>query len=52
MVNILSFDIFQVKTCKPAMGFSFAAGTTDGPGEFSFEQGIHSGIIIFLCIET
>lgn len=27
-----------VKTCPPAMGYSFAAGTTDGPGAFSFEQ--------------
>ena len=25
-------------TCKPAMGFSFAAGTTDGPGAFDFQQ--------------
>lgn len=31
--------LFQVKTCKPAMGYSFAAGTTDGPGAFNFEQG-------------
>ena len=45
MVSVLSFDMFQVKTCKPAMGFSFAAGTTDGPGEFSFEQGMGSGIL-------
>lgn len=30
----------QVHTCPPAMGFSFAAGTTDGPGAFSFTQGI------------
>ena len=29
----------MVKTCKPALGYSFAAGTTDGPGEFDFEQG-------------
>lgn len=28
-----------VKTCKPAMGYSFAAGTTDGPGAFDFKQG-------------
>eukprot|EP00899_Mesostigma_viride_P019015 jgi/Mesvir1/27114/Mv20792-RA.1 len=26
-------------TCPPAMGFSFAAGTTDGPGAFDFTQG-------------
>jgi len=29
-------------TCPPAMGYSFAAGTTDGPGEFNFEQGTNS----------
>ena len=23
------------KTCKGALGYSFAAGTTDGPGDFS-----------------
>ncbi|KAI1292183.1 Neutral ceramidase [Halotydeus destructor] len=28
-----------MKTCKPAMGYSFAAGTTDGPGAFDFQQG-------------
>ena len=28
-----------VKTCPAAVGFSFAAGTTDGPGAFSFKQG-------------
>lgn len=30
---------FQMMTCKPAMGYSFAAGTTDGPGAFDFIQG-------------
>ncbi|XP_017780486.1 PREDICTED: neutral ceramidase [Nicrophorus vespilloides] len=29
----------KVRGCKPAMGYSFAAGTTDGPGEFDFKQG-------------
>jgi len=28
-----------VNTCKAALGFSFAAGTTDGPGIFDFYQG-------------
>lgn len=28
-----------VMTCPAALGFSFAAGTTDGPGAFSFKQG-------------
>merc|ERR1719244_1146681 len=31
------------KTCKAALGYSFAAGTTDGPGEFDFTQGTNSG---------
>ncbi|KAL0274590.1 UNVERIFIED_CONTAM: hypothetical protein PYX00_002688 [Menopon gallinae] len=29
-----------IKGCLPAMGYSFAAGTTDGPGSFSFRQGM------------
>ena len=29
--------------CEPAMGYSFAAGTTDGPGMFSFTQGTTTG---------
>lgn len=32
-----------VRTCRPAMGYSFAAGTTDGPGAFDFKQGTTSG---------
>ncbi|KAK3328383.1 Neutral/alkaline nonlysosomal ceramidase [Cercophora scortea] len=28
----------QVKTCPAALGYSFAAGTTDGPGAFDFTQ--------------
>ncbi|KAM3737600.1 hypothetical protein ACB098_09G068800 [Castanea mollissima] len=32
-----------VKTCPAAMGFSFAAGTTDGPGAFDFNQGDDKG---------
>lgn len=27
-----------LKACPPALGFSFAGGTTDGPGEFDFTQ--------------
>eukprot|EP00088_Acartia_fossae_P019247 TRINITY_DN21220_c0_g1_i4.p1 TRINITY_DN21220_c0_g1~~TRINITY_DN21220_c0_g1_i4.p1 ORF type:complete len:687 (+),score=151.03 TRINITY_DN21220_c0_g1_i4:252-2063(+) len=30
-------------TCKAALGYSFAAGTTDGPGEFDFTQGVTTG---------
>ncbi|KAA0185812.1 hypothetical protein HAZT_HAZT009151 [Hyalella azteca] len=28
------------QTCRPALGFSFAAGATDGPGVFDFTQGM------------
>lgn len=28
------------QTCIPALGYSFAAGTVDGPGEFDFIQGL------------
>lgn len=31
--------IDKIRGCQPAMGYSFAAGTTDGPGAFNFEQG-------------
>ncbi|XP_054838662.1 neutral ceramidase [Eublepharis macularius] len=31
------------KTCKPALGYSFAAGTMDGPGMFNFTQGAIHG---------
>ncbi|XP_059055431.1 neutral ceramidase [Achroia grisella] len=32
----------EVSGCAPAMGYSFAAGTTDGPGAFDFRQGTTS----------
>ncbi|XP_026526474.1 neutral ceramidase [Notechis scutatus] len=32
-----------VKTCKAALGYSFAAGTIDGPGMFNFTQGTTEG---------
>ncbi|NXQ12056.1 ASAH2 ceramidase, partial [Peucedramus taeniatus] len=32
-----------VKTCKPALGHSFAAGTIDGAGAFNFSQGSVEG---------
>ncbi|KAI0250039.1 Neutral/alkaline nonlysosomal ceramidase [Lactifluus subvellereus] len=31
-----------VQTCPPALGYSFAGGTTDGPGAFDFVQGDNS----------
>ena len=36
-------DGSNVKTCKAALGHSFAAGTIDGPGEFDFKQGTITG---------
>ncbi len=39
-MNVTDWMYFcQGKTCKPSMGYSFAAGTTDGPGDFDFTQG-------------
>ncbi|XP_038892835.1 neutral ceramidase 2-like [Benincasa hispida] len=32
-----------IRTCPAAMGFAFAAGTTDGPGAFDFKQGDDKG---------
>jgi len=40
-VNLANGSV--VSTCKPALGYSFAAGTTDGPGEFDFTQGVVTG---------
>ncbi|KAI5756031.1 hypothetical protein M8J77_021515 [Diaphorina citri] len=37
--NPVSGNVTQVRGCLPAMGYSFAAGTTDGPGAFTFKQG-------------
>ncbi|KAF5301791.1 hypothetical protein FQA39_LY10576 [Lamprigera yunnana] len=31
--------VVKVQGCLPAMGYGFAAGTTDGPGAFDFKQG-------------
>uniref|UniRef100_A0A3B5A083 Neutral ceramidase n=1 Tax=Stegastes partitus TaxID=144197 RepID=A0A3B5A083_9TELE len=33
----------KVSTCKPALGHSFAAGTTDGGGDLNFTQGAVEG---------
>lgn len=40
------------KTCKPAMGFSFAAGTTDGPGAFDFEQSDTNGTAFWRLVRN
>lgn len=31
-----------VRTCPAALGYGFAGGTTDGPGDFSFSQGTNT----------
>lgn len=41
-VEVTVNDTYRVITCKPAMGYSFAAGTTDSYGEFNFRQGARS----------
>ncbi|XP_066205442.1 neutral ceramidase isoform X1 [Saccopteryx leptura] len=38
-VTILLNSTHGAKTCKPALGYSFAAGTIDGSGTFNFTQG-------------
>jgi len=38
-------DGANITTCKPGMGYSFAAGTTDGPGAFDFTQAMTRGKI-------
>ncbi|KAL9336845.1 hypothetical protein Peur_071333 [Populus x canadensis] len=46
-LNFSNLEVAQgndvVKTCPAAMGFAFAAGTTDGPGAFDFKQGDDKG---------
>ncbi|XP_072037603.1 putative neutral ceramidase C [Amphiura filiformis] len=36
-------ETYTTYTCAAAMGYSFAAGTVDGPGEFTFFQGDTTG---------
>uniref|UniRef100_A0A3Q0KPD2 Neutral ceramidase n=1 Tax=Schistosoma mansoni TaxID=6183 RepID=A0A3Q0KPD2_SCHMA len=48
MTNIsLNYKNYSGHTCEPAMGFSFAAGTTDGPGDFDFIQGTTRGSLFW-----
>ncbi|XP_022101333.1 putative neutral ceramidase C [Acanthaster planci] len=46
-VNMSNFRVTKgnetFTTCTPALGYSFAAGTTDGPGISSFSQGMTEG---------
>ncbi|KAA0185811.1 hypothetical protein HAZT_HAZT008098, partial [Hyalella azteca] len=40
IIGTRQFEKAVTRTCRPALGFSFAAGTTDGPGVFDFTQGM------------
>lgn len=40
----------QVRTCKPALGHSFAAGTTDGGGDLNFSQGNSASAAIEMTV--
>ncbi|XP_051794973.1 neutral ceramidase [Acanthochromis polyacanthus] len=42
-VSVQINDTHTVRTCKPALGHSFAAGTTDGGGALNFTQGAVEG---------
>ncbi|XP_049620627.1 neutral ceramidase-like [Suncus etruscus] len=47
-VNMTNITIWvntshSIKTCKPALGYSFAAGTIDGVGGLNFSQGMLEG---------
>lgn len=38
----VSGELTTMKLCKPALGYSFASGCTDGTGAFNFSQGTDS----------
>ena len=40
--QVILDDGTKAKTCPSAMGYSFAAGTADGPGDLTFTQGTTS----------
>lgn len=40
------------RACKAAMGMSFAAGTTDGPGAFDFKQGDTNGTAFWRLVRN
>lgn len=46
-IKLKLIDVYhhQVKTCKPALGHSFAAGTIDGGGDLNFTQGTSISIL-------
>uniref|UniRef100_A0AAQ4RDH4 Neutral ceramidase n=1 Tax=Gasterosteus aculeatus aculeatus TaxID=481459 RepID=A0AAQ4RDH4_GASAC len=46
-VTVQINDTHTVSTCKPALGHSFAAGTTDGGGDLNFTQGSTMILLLF-----
>ncbi|KAM9325028.1 neutral ceramidase [Gastrophryne carolinensis] len=42
-VNVQLNSTHNASTCKPALGYSFAAGTIDGPGIINFTHGMTEG---------
>ncbi|KAL4436684.1 hypothetical protein ABPG75_003823 [Micractinium tetrahymenae] len=52
-IQVQASDFTQAgRTCKPAMGFAFAAGTTDGPGAFDFTQGDTNGTAFWRLVRN
>lgn len=45
-IKIINLFYYQVKTCKSALGHSFAAGTIDGGGDLNFTQGTSISILL------
>ncbi|KAF4019053.1 hypothetical protein G4228_010715 [Cervus hanglu yarkandensis] len=43
IIGRIIYDKAKAKTCKPALGYSFAAGTIDGFGTLNFTQGMVEG---------
>lgn len=41
-LDLRTSKVSRVRACLPAMGYSFAAGTTDGAGAGQFQQGTRS----------
>lgn len=47
MLDPITNNSVPTRTCAGALGYSFAAGTTDGPGMFDFVQGATSGNVFW-----
>ncbi|CAH1381135.1 unnamed protein product [Tenebrio molitor] len=42
----------EIQGCTPALGYAFGGGTTDGPGEFPFNQGTESDSLFWNIIRN